>query len=157
MQSAIQVMRSAAKWLVDTGKKPSKWWQLKNLNSDFLLQYAKPEEFYVALLNEKPVTAAVLQINQNSQDWSSIDKNKPKPALYIHWLCVDNQFSGKGLSKAMIDFAEKKAKRNNLKILRVDTNAEEMKLRAVYERLGFSLVGVEKEDYRDTAFYEKKI
>lgn len=57
----------------------------------------------------------------------------------------------------MIDFAEKKTLENNINLLRVDTNADEMKLRKIYEKLGFSLVLVEKEDYRNTAFYQKRI
>lgn len=52
-------------------------------------------------------------------------------ALYIHYLCVDRLFSGLGLSKSMIDFAEQYANDKNIKLLRVDTNAEEMKLRRI--------------------------
>ncbi len=70
----------------------SKWWDLKNLNKGFLLQYAKPEEFYVVLVDSKPATAAILQMNQNAQDWKNVDKNKSKKALYIHWLCVSKEF-----------------------------------------------------------------
>ena len=150
-------MRSAGKWLEESGKNPSKWWKLENLNPEFLLKYAKPQEFFVALVNEKPAAAAVLQLNQNSQDWKRIDKDQEKKALYIHWLCVEREFKGKNLPKVMIDFAEKKARENNINLLRVDTNASETKLRKIYEKLGFRLVAVEQEDYRQTAFYQKKI
>lgn len=81
-------MRNAGRWLKKTGKKPSKWWQLQNLNRKFLLQYAKPKEFYVVLIDNKPAAAAILQINQRAQDWQGVDKNQSQPALYIHWLCV---------------------------------------------------------------------
>lgn len=154
---AIEVMRDAGKWLEESGKKPSKWWQLTNLNRKFLSQYAKPEEFYVGLINRKPAVAAILQINQNVQDWQFVDKEKPSPALYIHWLCVHRGFSGKNLSKYMMDFAAKKAKREKIKFLRVDTNAGEIKLRQIYEKLGFTLVDIIQEDYRQTVFYQRKI
>jgi len=157
MNKAIDVMRKAATWLLESGKNPSKWWRLENLNSKFLLQYAKSSEFYVLLIDKKPAAAAIFQTNQNSQDWQSIDKNNHKHALYIHWLCVDPVFSGKGLPKLMVEFAKTKAKENNIGLLRVDTNANEIKLRQIYEKLGFSLVAIEKEDYRETAFYEKKV
>ena len=98
-----------------------------------------------------------MQLNQNSQDWHCVDKNKPSTAMYIHWLCVDRQFAGRGISKVMIDFAEHQAKNQNIKLLRVDTNADEMKLRHIYEDLGFHLVAIEQEDYRKTAFYQKNI
>ncbi|MEK7451230.1 MAG: GNAT family N-acetyltransferase, partial [Patescibacteria group bacterium] len=78
-------------------------------------------------------------------------------ALYVHYLCVHRDFAGTGLPKLMIDFAAQKALENNIKLLRVDTNASMMKLRKIYEELGFTLVGIEQEDYRKTAFYQKKI
>jgi len=157
VNQTISVMRDAGKWLLESGKKPSKWWQLQNLNRKFLFQYAKQEEFFVGLVDNKPAVAAILQIDQKAQNWKSIDKGTPQLALYIHWLCVHRQFAGMGLPKAMVDFATQLAKERNIKLLRADTNAKEMQLRKIYENLGFRLVGVEQEDYRKTAFYQKKI
>ncbi|MBU1326846.1 GNAT family N-acetyltransferase [Patescibacteria group bacterium] len=157
INKAILIVRDAGRWLKESGKNPSKWWLLKNLNKKFLLKYAKPEEFYVALVDNKPAAAAVLQFSQKAQDWKSIDKDKLKSVLYIHWLCVHRKFAGKGFPKIMVDFAEKLAKEKNVKLLRADTNAKEMKLRKIYEDLGFNFVGVEQENYRHTAFFQKKI
>ena len=157
VDQAISVMRNAGSWLLDTGKNPSKWWQLQNLNREFLWQYAKPEEFYVALVDEKPAAAAIFQIDQNAQDWKSVDKSQPQKALYIHWLCVNRQFAGMGLPKIMVDFAAEKAQENKSSLLRADTTASVTKLRKIYEDLGFSLMAIEKEDYRETAFYQKRV
>ena len=155
VNNAIAVMRNASKWMKESGKIVSKWWDLKNLNSKFLLNYAKPEEFYVALVDSKPAVAAILQLSQSAQDWKSVDKGKSKSALYMHWLCVSREFAGIGMPKIMVDFAEQHAKQNNVKFLRADTNADVMKLRKIYENLGFELVTIEQEDYRRTAFYQK--
>ena len=157
MKQAISVIHGVGKWLEESGKKPSKWWKPENLNSEFLLKYAKSDEFYAALVDGEPAAAAILQLDQNSQDWQSVDKDKPRPALHIHWLCVDRKFAGMNLPKTITDFAEKLAKEKGINLLRVDTNAEEIKLRKIYEDLGFQLVTVEQEDYRKTAFYEKRI
>lgn len=157
IDKAIVVMRDAGAWLKESGQHVSKWWDLDNLNKEFLLQYAKPEEFYVGILHNKPAAAEILQINQNGQDWESVDKGNPPKALYIHWLAVAREFAGQNLSNKMIDFAMEKAKENNCTVLRVDTNAKETKLRELYEKLGFSLTTFAKEDYRETAFYERKI
>ncbi len=43
----------------------------------------------------------------------------------------------------MIDFATKLAKRNNINLLRLDTNAKEKKLKKIFEDLGFNLVGIQ--------------
>lgn len=157
IDKAILVMRDSGKWLKDSGQHVSKWWDLENLNKEFLLKYAKPEEFYVGLINNKPAAAEILQINQNGQDWEIVDKGNPPKALYIHWLAVAREFAGHDVSKEMIDFALQIAKENTCSVLRVDTNASETKLRKLYEKLGFVLVSVEKEDYRKTAFFEKKV
>lgn len=157
IDDAIFVMRKAGQWLVDSGKNPSKWWQLDNLNKDFLLQYATPEEFYVLYKDNVPAAAAILQLTQNSQDWERVDHGKPQPAFFIHWLCVDHAFSGQGLPQKLVDYAAQKAKENNIALLRVDTNASETKLRELYEELGFQLVGIVDEGYRQTAFYQKEV
>ena len=157
VDKSISVMRNSSKWMKKSEKTVSKWWDLKNLNSKFLLKYAKPGEFYVVLADNKPAAAAILQLSQNAQDWKSVGKGKSKSALYIHWLCVSREFARMGMPKIIIDFAKQHAKQNNVKLLRVDTNAEEMKLRKIYEDLGFKLVSIEQEGYRRTAFYEEKI
>ena len=157
MDKAISIMRSASKWMKESGLHVSKWWSLENLNKDFLLQYAKPEEFYVILVDSKPAAAAILQPSQNAQNWKNVDKNKAKHAMYIHWLCVSKEFRGKKIPKFMIDFAAKLAKENGIKLLLADTNAEKIKLMKIYKNLGFNLVAKLQEDYRKTAFYEKKI
>ncbi len=157
MDKAISVMRNASKWMKESGIAVSKWWDLKNLNKNFLLNYVKPEEFYVVLVNYKPAAAAILQLSQSAQNWKNVDKNKAKHALYIHWLCVSKDFRGRQMPKSIIKFSQELAKENNVRLLRADMNAEETKLRKIYKDLGFKLVAELQEDYRKTAFYEKKV
>ncbi len=157
MDRTIAVMHSVGQWMLDSGKNPSKWWLPENLNEEFLTQYAQPEEFYVVEIDGKDAGAAIFQMSQNSQDWKTLDKGHPPQALYIHWLCVAREFAGKGVPKMIISYARELAKKNNIHLLRVDTNASETILRNMYEDLEFSLVGVEKEDYRTTAFYQRAV
>ncbi|MBI4162789.1 MAG: GNAT family N-acetyltransferase [Candidatus Aenigmarchaeota archaeon] len=157
IDKSISVMQNASRWMKYEGIPISKWWDLKNLNKKFLVQYAKTDEFYCVLVDSNPAAAAILQMSQSAQDWKNVDKNTPKPALYIHWLCVSKDFRGKQMPKVMIDFAGKLAKENNVRLLRADTNSEVVKLRKIYENLGFKLVAEQQEDYRKTAFYEKKV
>lgn len=157
VDKAILVMRDAGKWIEESGKEVSKWWSLENLNRDFLLKYAKSDEFYVGLADDEPVVAAIIQFEQSGQDWKYIDGERVVSALYIHWLCVAREYAGKAFLKTIVDFAERMAAERGVDFLRADTNAGVMKLRKVYEDLGFDLVSVKKEDYRQTAFYHKVI
>lgn len=157
IDKAILVLRDAGRRLIESGKEPSKWWKLENLNKEFLLQYAKPEEFYVGMVEGQPAVAAVLPKEQTAQDWQNIDHGKIQPALYMHWLCVSRNFAGKGCVREMVEFATMLAQKEGINFLRVDTDADEDKLRKLYEDLGFCLVGAKAEDYRNTVFYQKEI
>lgn len=157
MDQAIGVMRSAAQWMKESGKNPSKWWRLETLNREFLLRYAKQKEFYVGTINNVPVVAAVLMIIENNKDWRLVDKDIPTKALYIHWLCVDHRFRGWGYPRHMIEFAQDLAKKNSVFLLRLDANADKKKLQNIYENLGFRLVGTKQEDSRKSAYYQMSI
>lgn len=155
VDQAIAVMCAAGQWMLDTDKEVSKWWDLDNLNRDFLFQYAKREEFYVGIIDHQPVVAAILQEGQDAQDWKKVDGKQALRAVYIHWLCVDPNFAGKGLSGKILEYATTLAKNRGVDLLRVDTNANEQKLRDLYEKNGFTCVAEIDEEYRKTALYEK--
>lgn len=158
MERAIALMQEAGKWLVASGKNPTKWWQPQNLNQEFLLRYLRPDEFYVVFVRGVPAAAAGLQIAPSSQgEWKTVDGDNTMSALYIHWLCVSRAFAGKAMPQMLIDFAETVARKQKIGLLRVDTNAEEAKLRNIYERMGFTLVAEQDEAYRKSAYYQKHI
>lgn len=157
MDQAIGVMRGAGQWMKESGKNPSKWWKLENLNRTFLLRHAKANEFYVGLVGGAPAVAAVLMMIENNSDWKSVDLDHSQSALYIHWLCVERQFAGQNLPKLMVDFAERLAKKKGVILLRLDADADKKKLQRIYEDLGFRLVGTKQEDFRTSAYYQKII
>lgn len=154
---AIAVMYEVATWRVNQGIDPGDWWKPENMNRDFLLKHTEPNEYFVALDNGKLAASVILEDTERNQDWSFIDKDDPKKALYIHWLCVARDFAGQGLSKVMIDFAAEEAKRRNLPRLRLDTDAEEKKLCQLYEGLGFNLMGIEGEGDHGVAYYQREV
>ncbi len=157
MDQAVGVMRSAGQWMRESGKNPSKWWKMENLNREFLLKHAKEDEFYVGLVNGVPAVAAVLMLLDSNEEWKNVDVDHSQKALYIHWLCVDRQFAGRNLPKRMIDFTQRLAKKNGVGFLRLDANADKTKLQNIYEDLGFRLVGTIQEDARTSAFYQKMV
>jgi GNAT superfamily N-acetyltransferase len=157
MDLAIAVMRDCGTWLLASGKRPNKWWQLTNLNREFLLKHTKPDEYYVFLVDGKPAASEILQTYADDPGWKIIDGNDPQPALYVHWFSVRRDFAGQGFSKRLVELAQKKAKELGLPQLRLETNAAEPKLRKLYEGLGFTLVTELRQDYRTSAFYHKRV
>jgi ribosomal protein S18 acetylase RimI-like enzyme len=155
--ASITVIRHVAEWLQKTGLETDGWWDPANMNLDFLGQYAKPDEFYVAIVDGEPAAAAIIQQEQTAQDWSSVDEGSTPPAMYLHWLAVEREHSGEGLPKVLIDHAEELARQKGLPVIRLDTNADEPKLCKIYEELGFKRVNVISEAGHNTALYEKTV
>jgi ribosomal protein S18 acetylase RimI-like enzyme len=153
MEKSIEVMFNAGTWLHEIKQKPSKYWHPKNMNRHYLEKYADSDEFYVATIDGQAAASVILQETERNQSWKYIDKKNPQPALYIHWLCVDRKYAGKGLSDIMIDFAKQQAVKRGFENLRLDTHANENKLCHLYESLGFQLMGIDGEN---TAYYQLK-
>ncbi|MFC1711621.1 hypothetical protein ACFLZ1_03490 [Patescibacteria group bacterium] len=60
-----------------SGLNPSRWWKPENMNSGFLLKHTEPNEYYVALVDKKPVASMILQETERTQSWKSVDGEKP--------------------------------------------------------------------------------
>lgn len=154
---AIAVMHNTSKWMQQKGMHLSEWWQPQNMNPHFLFQHTEPNEFYAILAHSRPAASVVLQESERNQSWKHVDGDSPQKALYMHWLCVSEEFTGQGFSQMMVEFAAKEAKKRGFKLLRLDTDANEPKLRSLYESLGFHLMGIQQEGGHNTAFYQKEI
>ena len=157
MDQGIAVMHRVGTWMKNQGLNYSQWWNPKNMNRRFLLQYSEPNEYYVAMTDNQPIASVILQQTERNQSWQSVDGHHPQKALYVHWLCVDRHYAGLGLSKKMIEFAQKLAKAKGYKLLRLDTDADEPKLCHLYRQLGFQVKGIEKEEERNVIYFEKII
>ncbi len=108
MDLAISVIRGAGAWLLESGKNPSKWWQLQNLTPEFLLQYAKPEEFYVVLVNKKPAAAAILQRSQTLKIGKiSINQNQNLQSIFIGFVLRVNS-QAKAFQKSWLILLQRK-------------------------------------------------
>ncbi len=155
---AIEVIKHAGECLKQSGKDVSYWWDPKNLSASFFNDFSKPEEFYVMVKDGKTAGAVILQTEQTLQDWSSVDGvglvNRSR-AVYVHYLAVEREFAGKGISQMLLDFAKKLTREKNRYLIRLDTNADEPKLKELYEGYGFKAVGeLDEEDGHRTVLYE---
>jgi len=75
-------------------------------------------------------------------------------SLYIHKLAVKRAFSGKGISKELINYAKKLSLKNGVDSLRLDCDLQRNKLTTLYESEGFMYVNTKKfGNYYDMALY----
>lgn len=62
----------------------------------------------------------------------------PGEACFVHRLAVRRKFAGGAVSSALLTWAAQQTRRLGRRYLRLDTDAARPKLRAVYERFGFT-------------------
>jgi len=62
-------------------------------------------------------------------------------AIVTHRLAVDPDCQGKGIARALMEQAEIVAKDRGIKILRVDTNSENLATKALFPKLGYTFSG----------------
>lgn len=61
--------------------------------------------------------------------------------MVLHTLVVDPEASGRGVGSVFVDFYENYARKNGCTVLRIDTNARNLRARAMYAKLGYREAG----------------
>lgn len=154
---AVSVILHACAWLQYVKGETTEWWDPAVVDKDFLLSHAQPDELFVALVDSRPAAAAIIQEEQDLQDWSSVDRDEQKQAMYVHYVAVERAFASKGLVGYLMDHADVLARERGISVVRLDTNADEQKLCNVYESVGFMAVGTLQEDGHRTILYERPV
>ncbi len=121
---AIKIIKDVSRWLRESGKEVSEWWDADKIDEHFFDKYAKDTDFYVLDIDGIPAATVILQEQQNLQDWSEVDGVSKPTALYVHYLSVDRKFAGSGASYMLLDVAKREAKSRGLSRIRLDTNAD---------------------------------
>lgn len=67
---------------------------------------------------------------------------KDDEVMVLHTLIVDPLHNARGLGKAFVSFYEKYALENGCRELRMDTNAKNVRARAMYQKLGYEEVDI---------------
>lgn len=62
--------------------------------------------------------------------------------MVLHTLVIDPKAFGKGYGKAFVKFYEDYALSQNCPYLRMDTNAKNLRARAMYQKLGYREIGI---------------
>lgn len=96
-------------------------------------------DMYVAEYDGKVVATGIInkiQVNVYLDcDWEY--KAPDDKVCVLHTLAVDPDTRGLGVGPAFVDFYEKTAKEQGCEVLRIDTNARNLRARKMYERLGY--------------------
>ncbi|WP_316829644.1 GNAT family N-acetyltransferase [Pedobacter aquatilis] len=111
--------------------------------------YPNPEVFakdisinqlWIAEIDEKIVGISAITNDQDAE-YADAGWDINEKAIVTHRLAVDPDCQGKGIAKALMNQAEIVAGNSGIKILRVDTNSENMATQALFPKLGYTFSG----------------
>ncbi len=129
-EAASAILQEAARWLAATGRE---MWDPEDFAPDTLRTAASAGELYLARLNGEPVGTMVLQW-EDPVFWPEVTAGD---SAFVHRLAVKRSVAGTGVSRALLAYAERAARRAGRKYLRLDTDPARPRLCAFYESAGF--------------------
>ncbi|WP_375436921.1 GNAT family N-acetyltransferase [uncultured Hymenobacter sp.] len=90
---------------------------------------------------EKQVAGVGALTHDQDEEYSQADWDVAEPALVTHRLAVDPSAQGRGVAAALLRQAELLATEQGLRVLRVDTNSENVATQRLFPKLGYRFAG----------------
>ena len=129
-EDVSSVLGEAAEWL---GKRGIPMWRGEELSSESITADVASGEFFIAECDNQVAGTVKFQLCDDLF-WPDTSTDE---AAFIHRLAVRRVFAGGFVSGALLHWASERARSYNRRFLRLDCDAERLRLRATYERFGF--------------------
>jgi len=125
--TAAAILREVSEWLSNQGRK---LWDPDEISDEDIAGHARAGELIIGREGEEAAACMYLQLSDDLF-WPHADA-----ALYVHRLAVRRAFAGRGLARAMLEWAVTEARRCGRPFVRLDTELRPSLLR-LYEGAGF--------------------
>jgi len=111
------------------------------------------------IYEEGKILKGFIAITKDSNEYVELLKTSEKPAYILHRLAIKKEYRKEGIASKLFEYAEKLAKENNIKILKADTEVNNIKMNKLFIKLGFIKKGeFEYDDYPGHyIYYEKEV
>ena len=130
------ILNDAVDWM-NTNNIPNLWNQ-ENVSWNNLSKSYDITNFYIAYVAEQPVGCMAIT-DEDKKYWK---EDKEGEALYLHKLAVKQNFKGMGVSSELINYAKQITIISGIKSLKLDCNADRLKLMKIYQKNGFEQVDI---------------
>jgi GNAT superfamily N-acetyltransferase len=130
-KTVTDILGEATRWLESSGK--VMWWDDELLPSRLAVD-VEAGLFHVAVCNGEIAGVIKFQL-EDLLFWPDIDQSE---SAFIHRLAVRRRFAGGLVSSALLQWAVDRTRRLDRRYLRLDCEASRPRLRALYERFGFT-------------------
>jgi GNAT superfamily N-acetyltransferase len=127
------ILLDAVNWLIEMGEP---LWEEEQVAWKSLSENYAIDDFYIAYMKGGP-SGCVVIMDHDPLVWPDIAKGE---SLFIHKLGVKKAARKTGAADALIDFAKELCKKRGVSPLRLDCHQFRPRLRAFYERHGFTCV-----------------
>lgn len=102
------------------------------------------EDLFVCEDNGEVIGAAIInKVQVDTYKYGHwMHEAKDEEVMVLHTLVISPTHGKKGYGKSFVAFYEEYALKNNCRYLRMDTNANNTRARAMYKKLGYSEIGI---------------
>ena len=126
------MIREAAAWVDALGVV---MWEDGELDAGRIRADVTRGMFFLAVIDGEPAGAIRFQL-EDALFWPDRPAGE---AAFVHRLVVRRAFKGRGVARALLEWAMGHARAEGRALLRLDCDADRPKLRALYESCGFTL------------------
>lgn len=138
IDAILEVTKSCAKHMIE---KNILQWNEHYPNALAFENDVKRNELYV-LEKDKTVLGCIVISTYMDEEYIPIKWLTPSESnIYIHRLAINPAYQGKGYAQQLMNFAEKLAKDNNYKSIRLDTFSQNRRNQEFYEKRGYQRLG----------------
>jgi ribosomal protein S18 acetylase RimI-like enzyme len=144
LETVVGILSECARWLVERGIRQ---WP-DPFPAGRVAELLEEGSFYLARLDGEDVATFAL-LWSDPTFWGE----RPTDAGYVHAVAVRRGYAGRGIGRALIDWAADRGAAAGREYLRLDCLSDNAALRGYYEGLGFAPQGeVEIDDFKATLF-----
>ncbi len=129
--TVVSILREAARWLEERGQAI---WRDDELGQEQIAGEVEAGLFYLAECDGEAAGTIRYQL-EDQLFWPEIDQGN---SAFVHRLAVRRSFAGGEVSSALLLWAIARTHELGRRYLRLDCEAFRSKVRAIYERIGFS-------------------
>jgi GNAT superfamily N-acetyltransferase len=126
------MLLEAARWVDALGVV---MWEEGELDSARVAREVAAGQFFIAETDGVPAGAIRFQL-VDLVFWPDLAQDD---SAFVHRLVVRRAFKGQGISRALLDWSATRARSIGKRFLRLDCDAQRVKLRELYEHFGFRL------------------
>lgn len=137
--------------VADMDSKKIYQWDESYPNEEVIKQDLKNEVLYVYEDNENVKGIIVLSEDYDKEYESIAWKLNSGTHLVVHRLCVDPKMQGQGIARQLMNFAEEYAKNFKYESIRLDAFVNNGRACRIYEKLGYTKLGIV--NFRKGKFY----